>query len=129
MGGGPPAHTPPRRGAPPPPRRGGRRAGPPALRVAARRRPAHHQAGDAELDAAIMDGSGPRAGAVAAVTHVKNPIELARLVMERSPHVLLVAEGAEDFALEQGVKLVPREYFRTAARQQQLEEARAAQHG
>jgi len=85
--------------------------------------------GDAELDAAIMDGSGPRAGAVAAVLHVKNPIELARLVLEKSPHVLLVAEGAEDFALEQGVKLVPREYFRTAARQQQLEEARAAQHG
>src|SRR2546423_1338840 len=59
--------------------------------------------GDAELDAAIMDGHGPRAGAVAAVRHVKNPIELARLVMEKSPHVLLVAEGAEEFALEQGV--------------------------
>ena len=83
--------------------------------------------GDAELDAAIMDGSGPRAGAVAAVRHVKNPIELARLVMERSPHVLLVAEGAEDFALEQGMTLVPRSYFRTAAREQQLEEARRAQ--
>jgi len=83
--------------------------------------------GDAELDAAIMDGAGPRAGAVAGVRHVKNPIELARLVMEKSPHVLLVAEGAEDFALEQGVVLVPRSYFRTEAREQQLEEARGAE--
>ena len=72
--------------------------------------------GDAELDAAIMDGNGPRAGAVAGVRHVKNPIELARLVMEKSPHVLLVGDGAEEFALEQGVVLVPRSYFRTAAR-------------
>ncbi len=80
--------------------------------------------GDAELDAAIMDGSGPRAGAVAAVRHVKNPIELARLVMDNSPHVLLVGAGAEEFALEQGVTLVPRDYFRTEARTQELEEAR-----
>jgi L-asparaginase / beta-aspartyl-peptidase len=78
--------------------------------------------GDAELDAAIMDGSGPRAGAVAAVLHVKNPIELARLVMDKSPHVLLVAGGAEEFALEQGVVLVPRSYFRTEAREHELEE-------
>src|SRR6516164_10232493 len=83
--------------------------------------------GDAELDAAIMDGAGPRAGAVAGVRHVKNPIELARLVMEKSPHVLLVAEGAEDFALEQGVVLVPRDYFRTEARERELEEARRAE--
>jgi len=74
--------------------------------------------GDAELDAAIMDGAGPRAGAVAGVRHVKNPIELARL---------LVAEGAEDFALEQGVVLVPRAYFRTEAREHELEEARHAE--
>ena len=82
--------------------------------------------GDAELDAAIMDGAGPRAGAVAAVRHVKNPIELARLVMEKSPHVLLAADGAEDFALEQGVVLVPRAYFRTEQREHELEEARRA---
>ena len=86
-----------------------------------------NQDGDAELDAAIMDGAGPRAGAVAAVRHVKNPIELARLVMEKSPHVLLVADGAEDFALEQGVALVPREYFRTEQREHELEEARRAE--
>jgi len=80
--------------------------------------------GDAELDAAIMDGHGPRAGAVAGVRHVRNPVELARLVMEKSPHVLLVAEGAEEFALEQGVVLVPRGYFRTEARVRELDEAR-----
>ena len=83
--------------------------------------------GDAELDAAIMDGNGPHAGAVAGVRHVKNPIELARLVMEKSPHVLLVAEGAEDFALEQGVVLVPRSYFRVEARERELEAERRAQ--
>jgi beta-aspartyl-peptidase (threonine type) len=80
----------------------------------------HH--GDAELDAAIMDGHGPRAGAVASVLHVKNPIELARLVMEQSPHVLLVGEGAEEFALEHGLALVPRSYFRTGRREHELEE-------
>jgi L-asparaginase / beta-aspartyl-peptidase len=85
--------------------------------------------GDAELDAAIMDGNGPHAGAVAGVRHVKNPIELARLVMEKSPHVLLVANGAEEFALEQGVVLVPRSYFRTTARERELEEERRAEQG
>ena len=85
------------------------------------------EGGDAELDAAIMDGAGPRAGAVAAVYHVKNPIELARLVMDRSPHVLLVGDGAEEFALEQGVALVPRGDFRTEARSRQLEEERRAE--
>jgi L-asparaginase / beta-aspartyl-peptidase len=83
-----------------------------------------NQDGDAELDSAIMDGHGPRAGAVAAVRHVRNPVELARLVMERSPHVLLVADGAEEFALEQGVVLMPRGYFRTRQRQAELDEAR-----
>jgi beta-aspartyl-peptidase (threonine type) len=76
--------------------------------------------GDAELDAAIMDGNGPRAGAVAAVRHVKNPIELARLVMDKSPWVLLVGDGAEEFALEQGVVLVSPDYFRTERRIEEL---------
>jgi L-asparaginase / beta-aspartyl-peptidase len=76
--------------------------------------------GNAELDAAIMDGNGPHAGAVAGVWHVKNPVDLARLVMEKSPHVLLVAGGAEEFALEQGVVLVPASYFRTRARVAEL---------
>ncbi len=86
-----------------------------------------NQDGDAELDAAIMDGRGPRAGAVAGVRHVKNPVELARLVMERSPHVLLIGDGAEEFALEQGVVLVPRGYFRTHQRIAELTEAQQAE--
>src|SRR5215469_9741711 len=84
--------------------------------------------GDAELDAAIMDGNGPRAGAVAAVRHVKNPIDLARLVMDKSPWVLLVGEGAEDFALEQGVVLVSADYFRTERRVQELHEVQQREH-
>jgi beta-aspartyl-peptidase (threonine type) len=80
-------------------------------------------AGINELDAAIMDGATQKAGAVAGVRHVKNPIELARMVMERTPHVLLSGEGAEEFALEQGVTLVPDSYFYTERRWKQLEEA------
>jgi beta-aspartyl-peptidase (threonine type) len=79
--------------------------------------------GAAELDAAVMDGNGPRAGAIAGVRHVKNPIDLARLVMEKSTHVLLAGEGAEEFALEQGVTLVPNSYFRTERRVLELERA------
>jgi L-asparaginase / beta-aspartyl-peptidase len=82
--------------------------------------------GFAELDAAVMDGNGPRAGAVAAVRHVKNPIELARLVMDKSPHVMLVGQGAEEFALEQGVVLVPASYFVVPRRVQELAEAKRA---
>src|SRR5579862_413761 len=77
--------------------------------------------GAAELDAAIMEGRQMRAGAVASVRHVKNPIELARRVMEKSRHVLLVGSGAEEFALEEGCVLVPNHYFRTAERLEQLE--------
>jgi len=81
-----------------------------------------------ELDASIMDGASLNSGAVAAVHHVKNPIGLARRVMEASPHVLLGGEGAEEFALEQGVELVPTSYFFTESSwrslQQELEEER-----
>jgi L-asparaginase / beta-aspartyl-peptidase len=77
--------------------------------------------GAAELDAAIMDGRNLRAGAVASVRHVKNPIELARRVMEKSRHVLLVGSGAEEFALEESLMLVPNLYFRTPERLEQLE--------
>jgi beta-aspartyl-peptidase (threonine type) len=81
-----------------------------------------------ELDAAIMDGRDLAAGAVAAVSTVKNPISLARLVMQGSPHVLLVGAGAEAFADEMGVVRVPQEYFHTEGRreawQRALEERR-----
>ena len=76
--------------------------------------------GAAELDAAIMDGRDMRAGAVASVRHIRNPIELARRVMEKSRHVLLVGSGAEEFALEERFTLVPNHYFRTAERVEQL---------
>jgi beta-aspartyl-peptidase (threonine type) len=81
--------------------------------------------GAAELDAAIMEGRQQRAGAVAAVRHVRNPIELARRVMEKSRHVLLVGVGAEEFALEEGLALVPNVYFRTEERREQLEAERS----
>ncbi|KAG5033979.1 hypothetical protein AAZX31_04G041200 [Glycine max] len=69
--------------------------------------------GTAELEASIMDGSNRRCGAVSGVTTVKNPISLARLVMENSPHSYLAFNGAEDFARQQGVEIVENEYFIT----------------
>ncbi len=76
--------------------------------------------GTAELDAAIMDGERLRAGAVAAITRVRNPVQLARRVLEDSPHVFLVGAGAERFAEEAGLAIVANEYFITADRQRQL---------
>ncbi|MBH2003297.1 MAG: isoaspartyl peptidase/L-asparaginase [Sphingobacteriia bacterium] len=64
-----------------------------------------------EMDAAIMDGSDLSAGAVAGVRSVRNPIELATEVMRNSNHVFLSGKGANDFAIKQGVKLEPDEYF------------------
>jgi beta-aspartyl-peptidase (threonine type) len=76
--------------------------------------------GQAELDAAIMDGRERRAGSVAGVRHVKNPIDLARWVMERTSHVLLVGQGADELAIEAGLPLVSNDYFRTDERRRQL---------
>ncbi len=77
--------------------------------------------GKNEMDASIMEGEGQRAGAVAAVHRVRNPITLARAVMEHSEHVMLVGDGAEMFAKEQGITLVDPSYFRTEKRWQQLQ--------
>jgi len=74
-----------------------------------------------ELDASVMDGRDLRAGAVTGVRHVRSPIELARLVMERSPHVMLAGTGAEEFALEQGLQPVPNSHFATERRRLELE--------
>ncbi len=82
--------------------------------------------GKIEMDAAIMDGSHLKAGAVAFVRNVKNPVKLARLVMERSEHVLLAGDGADMFAEEVGVELEDNTYFYTDFRWKQLEDAIAA---
>jgi L-asparaginase / beta-aspartyl-peptidase len=74
-----------------------------------------------ELDASIMDGITRKAGAVAGVHRVKNPILLARAIMERSAHVMMIGDGAEVFAKEQGVELVDPSWFRTEKRWQQLQ--------
>ncbi len=79
--------------------------------------------GGHELDAAVMDGAARKAGAVAGVRRVKNPVLLARLVMERSPHVLLTGSGAEAFAAQQGVTLVEPSYFDTEERWKGLQRA------
>lgn len=72
--------------------------------------------GKNELDASIMDGKTGKAGAVAGVTTIKNPISAARAVMEKSQHVLLAGKGAEIFAKEQGLAIVSPEYFFTQDR-------------
>src|SRR6266700_7952467 len=80
--------------------------------------------GHNELDASIMDGSTLQAGAVCGLRHIKNPITLARTVMDQSDYVLLSGAGAEDFALDRGFELVSGGYFHTSARWQQLERIR-----
>jgi beta-aspartyl-peptidase (threonine type) len=83
--------------------------------------------GDHELDASIMDGATLAAGAVGAVRTVKNPVSLARLVMERTDHVLLVGEGAERFATEMGVPRVDNAELDTDSRREALERWREEQ--
>lgn len=79
-----------------------------------------------ELDACVMDGITLNAGAVAGVSHLRNPVLAARLVLEHSPHVLLVGEGAERFAEQQGMALVEPTLFDTPERLAQLHSARNA---
>jgi len=81
--------------------------------------------GTNELDASIMDGRDRSAGAVAGVKTVKHPILLADVVRTESPHVMLMGEGAEEFAAEQGFAVTPPEWFATEARKRALERMKA----
>ena len=81
-----------------------------------------NEKGEHELDASIMDGATLSCGAVAGVRTVKNPVSLARLVMQRTKHVLLMGEGAEQFATLMGVERVPNTWFDTEHRRKVLEE-------
>lgn len=85
--------------------------------------------GEIEMDASIMEGAGLRAGAVAAVRRIRNPILAARAVMEASRHVLLAGAGAERFARKQGLKLEPSDYFRTERRRRALRKNLVNYHG
>ena len=83
--------------------------------------------GKHEMDASIMEGAGLNAGAVAAVMHIKNPINLAARVMTESEHVMLMGNGAEEFARRQGIEMVEQDYFHTDFRWQQLTRIRTAE--
>ena len=85
--------------------------------------------GKIELDAAIMDGRNRAAGAVAGVTTVRNPVLLARAVMEQGPHVFLAGAGAERFAREQGVEAIDPAWFETPERRRQFDEFRERKGG
>ncbi|MGB5486536.1 MAG: isoaspartyl peptidase/L-asparaginase [Lysobacterales bacterium] len=82
-------------------------------------------AGKHEMDASIMEGAGLNAGAVASVSGIRNPIDLASRVMTESEHVMLMGHGAEEFARQQGFDMVSPDYFYTDFRRQQLQRIKA----
>jgi beta-aspartyl-peptidase (threonine type) len=84
-------------------------------------------AGTNEMDASIMDGKTLRAGAVGGLKHIKNPIGLARFIMEKSPHVMVDCAGAEAFAKANGIELVDQKYFFTQERWDALQKIKAAE--
>lgn len=83
------------------------------------------ETGTVEMDAAVMDGRDMRAGSVAGIQNIRNPISLARLVMDRSEHVMLIGEGAMRFARDNNVRFEAPDYFLTEKRLKQLEEAKS----
>jgi L-asparaginase / beta-aspartyl-peptidase len=82
-----------------------------------------------EMDAAVMRGDTRAAGAVTGVTATKNPVKLARAVMEQSPHVFLSREGADQFSREQGLEQAGADWFATPERRRQLDELKSLQVG
>lgn len=84
-------------------------------------------AGTNELDSAIMDGKTLKAGSVASVKHVKNPVVLARYVMEKTAHVMVVGDGADALAKEAGIETVEQKYFFTQERWDALQRVKAGQ--
>ena len=86
-------------------------------------------AGTHELDASIMNGKDLSCGAVAGVKHIKNPVSLARLVMEKTKHVMLCGAGADAFGKKMGVSYVKNSYFDTPRRLQQYEKIKNSRHG
>jgi L-asparaginase / beta-aspartyl-peptidase len=85
--------------------------------------------GEIEMDGSIMDGATLRAGAVAAVRRIRNPVLAARAVMEKSRHVLLAGRGAEHFARRHGLRFEPEEYFHTQKRLRALQKNLRNYHG
>jgi beta-aspartyl-peptidase (threonine type) len=84
--------------------------------------------GTHEMDASIMDGENLKAGAVSLITGVKNPVSLARAVMEQTEHVFLAGEGAMQFAKEQGYTTLDPTYFHDDFRYQQWQEIKGSDH-
>ncbi len=78
--------------------------------------------GKVELDASVMDGKTLKAGAIAGVRDIKNPVNAARVVMDHSEHVFLSGKGASEFARKQGLEMVPNKYFHTIQRKESLKE-------
>ena len=89
----------------------------------------YNAAGKQELDASVMEGARLRAGAVAAVSRIRNPVLAARAVMEKSPHVLLVGRDAEAFVKRHGISMVRSSYFHSADRLAALKKGLERHHG
>ena len=83
-----------------------------------------NESGQVEMDAAIMDGNGLYAGAVAGITRIRNPVNLARVVMQKSEHVMLIGEGAQQFARQHGIEFVDNSFFITSERKSRWEKSR-----